>query len=933
MFLMKFLRNIILGTLFLLLTATTVQARILFQDDEADDFASPVLLLDFDGGGTENTGVQFGDLPGLVPDPIIFWDIASEDFRFSHDINLQQNELQEVALENLASAPLTPTAGQIYHNTTDGNTYVWNGTQWEDITALNSTSTKVVTVGPGLDYAQINDAVGYLNTLSGGIILLSAGTHDVLTQTNLSNITLIGKGIDRTTIQIAAGGQMDSFDTRFNNLKIDVNAINDDMAIDVQTGSNSLIFDRVEFAIQDSGDSLIDSNGLTAPTVSLRFIKTNQIAESGTILKTQAGSNLDSNSSIFVDGRSGDGALQLDDWDVTIAEAGNVFTTGIITAIPDRSIFVSPNMNLQGAIDSLEAGGIGGLITLLPGTHVINEPLTINDDDIQLVGYGDGSIIRAESFGATGSTIGAIQVGAADGSAPVNGVVIQDLKLEVASNIHGVRVTGGADNRVLNVTVEKISGQAGSGSTADIGIQMLDSSSGILQRGVIQNCRVLGGGGTIYFTDGIHVTSDPSISGVWGFNQGISNVLVQGNFVDYVRETGYVIIGADDSSLFNNRASRMGAAGGGVPYGIYLGNIRNVDMNANVFTGSISNNSIGIGIDSFNTGTLTEDSIFNNNVIDGTSNGGAGFATGFDLGSATSAVLRSSFENNVIKGPSNVSTVAINLEGNSDGNSFSRNDIDGGGNGWDTGINIDSSVSEQNIISENRYANVTNRIADSGSETLIGVSHHRAASDPTANDDANDGYQIGFIWINESTDQAFILVDDTAGAAVWKDVSSTGGAATAKVGQFYDSNGGGGGFNVNSGSIVAIPFNAESFPEDAAYSHDTVTNNSQISINETGLYKVSYSISHENQAGSRKNVRCAIRLNGSTFPSVAGDSYSYSRNTNEEWATNSATAFIDFTAGDYYEIVCQQEGSGGDADLVDAGSGEGASYTLIEKIR
>ena len=54
--------------------------------------------------------------------------MASRNFQVS--INLNQQELQNPRLQNLASAPGTPVAGQAYYDTVLGATYVWNGTAW-----------------------------------------------------------------------------------------------------------------------------------------------------------------------------------------------------------------------------------------------------------------------------------------------------------------------------------------------------------------------------------------------------------------------------------------------------------------------------------------------------------------------------------------------------------------------------------------------------------------------------------------------------------------------------------------------------------------------------------------------------------------------------------------------------------------------------------
>lgn len=41
------------------------------------------------------------------------------------------------------------------------------------------------------------------------------------------------------------------------------------------------------------------------------------------------------------------------------------------------------------------------------------------------------------------------------------------------------------------------------------------------------------------------------------------------------------------------------------------------------------------------------------------------------------------------------------------------------------------------------------------------------ASDPTANDDSGDGYQVGDEWVNTSTDEIFECFDNTSTAAIW----------------------------------------------------------------------------------------------------------------------------------------------------------------------
>ena len=67
---------------------------------------------------------------------------------FLKDVDLNQNELQNAVLQNLATAPENPVAGQMYFNTADNISYTFDGTNW--ITGTTYEFTNGLTLADGV---------------------------------------------------------------------------------------------------------------------------------------------------------------------------------------------------------------------------------------------------------------------------------------------------------------------------------------------------------------------------------------------------------------------------------------------------------------------------------------------------------------------------------------------------------------------------------------------------------------------------------------------------------------------------------------------------------------------------------------------------------------------------------------------------------------
>jgi hypothetical protein len=95
--------------------------------------------------------------------------------KYYHNIDLDNNQLLNAVIENLATAPTSPVDGQIYYNTTDKVIYFYNATSaiWkpilsDNIYSANGTLTGNRTVNTGIYQISFTGSSSTLNTISTG---------------------------------------------------------------------------------------------------------------------------------------------------------------------------------------------------------------------------------------------------------------------------------------------------------------------------------------------------------------------------------------------------------------------------------------------------------------------------------------------------------------------------------------------------------------------------------------------------------------------------------------------------------------------------------------------------------------------------------------------------------------------------------------------
>lgn len=108
--------------------------------------------------------------------------------KFLTSIDLQKNQLVRARVENLASDPASPVAGQVYFNTTTGRLRYYSGTAWIELDAAVESITVDAPLSTSVNGTSINISIAEATASADGYMSLEyAALLDTATATSTAN--------------------------------------------------------------------------------------------------------------------------------------------------------------------------------------------------------------------------------------------------------------------------------------------------------------------------------------------------------------------------------------------------------------------------------------------------------------------------------------------------------------------------------------------------------------------------------------------------------------------------------------------------------------------------------------------------------------------------------------------------------------------------
>lgn len=424
--------------------------------------------------------------------------------KFLTSIDLNKNELQNVAIQNLSSSPASPVAGQVYYNTTDKVLYQYNGTAWKTYTQSGSIANADIAANAAITKTKISgtaitaaDTLTVTNGMLAGSIengklvnpeITFGSTPQALgsTVTNISGVTVNSTTVPTSKTLVVTTDTVNSLaapsaDFSVNNNKVtnvatptaDNDAANKKYVDDSVAGLTwkpavNLLADTNVSLTGSTGSLVIDSHAaLTATHNGYRLLLINQTttAENGIYLYSDAGSGYTLSRS-----EDTDTYQELIHATVFVGE-GTVYETTTWTQASDYLTSFSGQSWVQfGGGETITAGnGLTKTGTVVDVVGTTNR-ISVSADAIDIsTSYAGQNTITTLGTVATGTwnatTIGVAKGGT--GATTLTGYVKGSgtSAFTASSTIPGSDISGNISGTASNVSGTVVVGNGGTGAT------------------------------------------------------------------------------------------------------------------------------------------------------------------------------------------------------------------------------------------------------------------------------------------------------------------------------------------------------------------------------------------------------------------------------------------------------------------------------------
>lgn len=721
----------VMATWLLLSITTTAKAAILFQEDSFADVGSEGIIIDSLDQASGDIVIQFGSTLAET----IRWNATDLRFEFSNAIDLNSNQIYEARIENAAAMPggagglgAGGTGRIIELTATDGiapgctgptcaaGTYVWNGASW---------------------------------------IPLVGGAPTVTTASKVVTVGPVGK--DYTSIAAAAA--------YLNTVSAGI------MLVDPGTFSVTTTVDleNIQIIGKDSSETIIDISGAGVLQVKdTNFEDLTIDVDSG--ISAVSGLDIKYNA-------ASDSSVQFERADAVVGTGKYLMDSTAGT--PPISTINFANSTQSGGNGSLlrtvAASGLSSSSTILVDDQLGLNPLKIEDWPVTIIGGGNvlttGTISTVpnrtilvsagmnlqeaiDSLGSSGGTIKLL-------------IGTHDLSSELVITNNNISIVGEGPGTILRTQSGTWTGGTGEN---DAVIQVGISNGTAPQSNIIISNFKMDVGSN---THGISVNG--------GSENRVLDMIVESTAAKTNTHTGIV---------FTDGASALGEKFTAAR------NIINTNTAVNRWVDGIHfDGNADFPGQLFGYGNGIRDSIISENIVSEAQETCYAFSEvsasavfsnrARDIGFSAGAfgMFFNDAEDimiidNTMEG-ANAAATGISLYNNVDNSTVIGNAVRGGPVNYSSGIDNASVTNSNNIITNNQLESVATRIIDNGTATKLETNHHRATTNPTLNDDVADGFEVGTIWINTSSDTSYISVDHTLGAAVWQ---AMGGSSSGSGG-------------------------------------------------------------------------------------------------------------------------------------------------------